>query len=61
MSDQHEQLIEVRFADDEPMAEQDAQAALLAWMLPIVRRASTSPATAMVESTSPAERLKPAA
>jgi hypothetical protein len=56
-----EHIIEARFAEDELMTEATAQAALLAWALPIIRRVSTSAATAMVESTAPADRLKPAA
>ena len=61
MNEQHDQLIEAWFAEDELMTEETAQATLLAWALPIVRRVSTTAATAMIESSAPAERLKPAA
>lgn len=45
--------------DVEPMAEEHAQSALLAWMLPIIRRVATT--STMVESPSSAERSNQAA
>jgi hypothetical protein len=52
-------LIEFRFVEHEPITEDDAQSALLAWMLPIIRRVATT--TTMVESPSSAERSNQAA
>ncbi len=45
-------LIEFRFTDTEPVTEEVAQAALLAWMLPIIRRVATT--TSVLESTAEA-------